>query len=308
MSTTIEKFIKHKTIFPSQMEKNQKDMITNYLISEDNTKIAYYQIGSGPGVILVHGGMEAAKSHIDLAIVLSNFFTVYMYDRRGRGESDKFDVNEYCMENEVKDLSALITTTESKNIFGISTGALIVLQTLLVNPMVEKVVIYEQPLSINGSAPTSWADRMKEEIAQGRILDALITGLIGTQMASSIFNIMPRWLLKPLLNAANRMLDEQTRLSMHELVPTLIFDAQLCIEMEGTLDQYRQLKMEILLLGGSDSPSYLKYAIAQLEQILPNVKHIEFPKLGHDGSGNKDRGGKPDVVGDAMINFYKSNQ
>jgi pimeloyl-ACP methyl ester carboxylesterase len=292
------------------MEKSQKGMITNYLISEDNTKIAYYQIGSGsgPGVILVHRAMEIAKSHIELANVLSKFFTVYIYDRRGCGESDKFDINEYCMEKEVKDLSALILATESKNIFGISAGALIVLQTLLVNPLIEKAVIYEPLLSINGFAPTNWFDQFKEEITQGRISDALITGMLGSQMGLLIFNIIPRWLLKPLLSAAGKKPDEQTGLTMSDLIPTLLFDGQLCVEMEGTLDQYRQLQMEILLLGGNDSPSYLKYAVDQLEQILPNVRRIEFPKIVHSASGNKNCRGKPEIVGDVMINFYTSNK
>jgi predicted alpha/beta superfamily hydrolase len=96
------------------------------------------------------------------------------------------------MEKEVNDLSALILATESKNIFGISAGALIVLQTLLVNPMIEKAVIYESPLSINGSAPTNWFDQFKEEITQVRISDALITGMLSSQMCPSIFNIIPR--------------------------------------------------------------------------------------------------------------------
>jgi pimeloyl-ACP methyl ester carboxylesterase len=47
-------------------------------------------LGRGPGVVLVHGGMQAAQNFTKLATVLADTFTVYVPDRRGRGLSGPF--------------------------------------------------------------------------------------------------------------------------------------------------------------------------------------------------------------------------
>jgi hypothetical protein len=58
--------------------------------SKDGTTIAFDKVGSGPAVILVNGAMayrafDPSMAH--LAELLSTHFTVYNYDRRGRGAS-----------------------------------------------------------------------------------------------------------------------------------------------------------------------------------------------------------------------------
>ena len=59
--------------------------------SKDGTKIAFEKVGSGPAVILVNGAMSYCRAFDttleDLAELLGEYFTVYDYDRRGRGES-----------------------------------------------------------------------------------------------------------------------------------------------------------------------------------------------------------------------------
>jgi pimeloyl-ACP methyl ester carboxylesterase len=284
-----------------------KNMETNYFESIDGIKIAYYKLGSGPNIILVHGGVEVAKSHIELAGVLSNYFTVYMYDRRGRGESDKYDIGEYSIQKEVDDLTVLRKMTDTKYIFGISSGALIVLRTLIENSEIEKAIIYEPPLSINGSFELGWVDKFNTELSEGKIDDALITGMLGTQMGPAFFSRIPKWLLKLMLNSMNNKPDKYTGTTMSELAPTLVFDNKLVLEMVDTLDQYHAIETDILLLGGSDSPAYLKNAVEQLGTILPKVNRITLEKMGHGGSGNRNQGGHPDIVGQIMVDFIKNN-
>ena len=60
---------------------------TRSVISADGTLIGYRQLGQGPGLVLVHGAMESAQSHMQLAEALADTFTVYLPDRRGRGMS-----------------------------------------------------------------------------------------------------------------------------------------------------------------------------------------------------------------------------
>src|SRR5262245_22818802 len=55
--------------------------------SADGTTIAYDKLGSGPAVVLVCGGSVDRQSNAGLAQVLAGDFTVYNFDRRGRGDS-----------------------------------------------------------------------------------------------------------------------------------------------------------------------------------------------------------------------------
>lgn len=73
------------------------------MLSKDGTRIGYRQLGSGPGLVMVHGAIESAESHMQLAEVLADSFTIYLYDRRGRGMSGPHGKT-YNLQTEVEDL------------------------------------------------------------------------------------------------------------------------------------------------------------------------------------------------------------
>jgi pimeloyl-ACP methyl ester carboxylesterase len=79
---------------------------TDTVKSKDGTIIGYRQVAHGPGLLLVHGGLESAESHQQLADELSKHFTVYLSDRRGRGMSGPFGEG-YTIQKEVEDIEAL---------------------------------------------------------------------------------------------------------------------------------------------------------------------------------------------------------
>lgn len=108
------------------IQKYETSSVTSY----DCTVIGYHQSGSGPGVILLHGGANASQNYSMLAAALSDTFTVYVPDRRGRGLSGPFGDN-YGTQNEIEDIEAILNKTHAHNVFGLSTGALIALQAAL---------------------------------------------------------------------------------------------------------------------------------------------------------------------------------
>ncbi|HLY30190.1 MAG TPA: alpha/beta hydrolase, partial [Ktedonobacterales bacterium] len=63
----------------------QETYTTGFVTSKDGVTIGYRQLGHGPGVVLLHGAMETAQSHMQLATAMADAFTVYLPDRRGRG-------------------------------------------------------------------------------------------------------------------------------------------------------------------------------------------------------------------------------
>jgi pimeloyl-ACP methyl ester carboxylesterase len=64
--------------------------MTEDTISRDGTRIAYERSGAGPALILVDGALcsRGFGPSAKLLRELETAFTVYRYDRRGRGESD----------------------------------------------------------------------------------------------------------------------------------------------------------------------------------------------------------------------------
>src|SRR5687767_3497504 len=94
----------------------------DFVTSKDGTTIAYDRTGAGPAVILVSGGSVDRGSNAALAAALEPDFTVYNYDRRGRGPSG--DTLPYAVEREIEDIAAVIVAAGgTANLYGSSSGA-----------------------------------------------------------------------------------------------------------------------------------------------------------------------------------------
>ena len=282
---------------------------TSSVTSQDGTTIGYYQLGHGPGVVLLHGAMESAQSHMQLAEALADAFTVYLPERRGHNLSGP-DSKDYSIQKEVEDMDALLTKTGAHHVFGVSAGGLICLQAALTLSAIHKAALYEPALIVNGPISTAFLPRYDKEMAQGKVAAALVTAMKGAQMGPPIFNAMPSFLLELLTNMAMKSEDKKARsgdVTMRMLAPTLHYDFQLVDETAETLENFRAVRAEVLLLGGSKSQAYLKVALDALEKVLPHVKRIEFPGLDHGGSSdpsNTNRGGKPKLVAQELRRFF----
>jgi len=283
---------------------------TGSVTSKDGTTIGYRQLGHGPGIVLVQGAMGSAQNFMQLAGALSDTFTVYVPDRRGRGLSSLPYSKDYSVQKDVEDLDALLAKTSACYVFGLSSGALISLQAALTLPAIHKVAIFEPPLFING-VPTAALPRLEKEIARGKLAAALITGMKAAQMGPPVFNVIPRWLLELLTKMVMAQEDKKGSgeyLPMRALAPTLQYDFEVVVEMSGALESFRAIDAEVLLLGGSKSPAYLKVALDALAKVLPHVTRIEFPGLDHAAAWNYDRqrnpGGQPESVAQELRRFF----
>jgi pimeloyl-ACP methyl ester carboxylesterase len=287
----------------------QPHYTTGSVTSKDGTTIGYRQLGHSPGVVVLHGAMESADSHMQLAGALADAFTVYAPDRRGRGLSGPFG-SDFSLQTAVDDLDALITKTGAGYLFGVSSGGDICLQAALTLPTIQKVAVYEPALIVNGSLSTAFLARYDREIAEGKIAAALVTGMLGAQMGPPMLQRMPRWLLESFTKKAVASEDANPNgsyVSMRTLAPTLHYDFEIVVEASKKLESFRSIGNEVLLLGGSKSPAYLKTALDTLEKVLPHAQRIEFPGLDHGGSSDAsatNRGGQPERVAQEMRRFF----
>jgi len=279
--------------------------------SADGTTIGYRQYGHGPGLVLVEGGMQIAHNFAQLAEALADTFTVYVPDRRGRGLSPYDNNKEYGIQEDVEDLDAVLTKTGTHSVFGLSTGGLTVLKAALTLSTIHKIAIYEPGLSVNGSTPLGWVPRFERERMQGKVEAALVTGMLGPQMGPPIMKYIPR----PLLVAFTKKLVAQEDQNgageyeaMRALLPTLHHEIRILQTMSGTLEQFRTMQHETLLLNGSKSPAFQRFSVAALEKVLPHVRRVELPGLGHSGAWNYDKqrnpSGRPELVAQELRRFF----
>jgi pimeloyl-ACP methyl ester carboxylesterase len=283
----------------------------SHVTSKDGATIGYRQLGHGPGVVVMHGAMESAGSHTELAEALAPSFTVYLPDRRGRGTSGPYG-NDYSVRKDVEDLDALLTKTCAHFVFGVSSGAIILLHAALALPAIQRAAIFEPPLMTNGARSSALLRRYDDEIAQGRVAAALVTGMKAAQLGPPIFDLIPRWLLERLTQQMLASDDKRARpgdVTVRMLAPTLHYDFALVTESEGALASFQAIRADVLLLGGGKSPAYLKASVDALEKILPTSGRVEFAELGHSASGNSDdpmtgRGADPERVAVELRRFF----
>jgi pimeloyl-ACP methyl ester carboxylesterase len=270
--------------------------------SNDGTTIGYRQLGRGPGLVLIHGGMMAAQSFMKLASALSDDFTVFIPDRRGRGSSGPFGRN-YGLCKEVEDVAAIIDRTGAHCVFGLSSGAIIALESALQLPVIRKLALYEPPLSINGSHPAAWLPRYDSEIAAGNLPAAMVTVSKGVPV-SPVFSRLPRLIGTMLMRLAIPAEAKQTKnddVSLAALIPTMHGDAQVVIDAADKLNSYRDVKSHVLLIGGGRSPHSLKIALNALAAMLPSVQRMEIVGVGHMAADN---GGQPERVAQELLRFF----
>lgn len=279
----------------------------NLLTSADGTKIGYRTLGSGPDVVLVHGAMESAHSHMGMARALAGQFTVHLPDRRGRGASGPFP-DRYSIATEVEDLAAVLERTGASRVFGVSEGGLIVLAAARALPGIQKVALYEPALILEGTDYTSWLPRYDREMAAGKVAEALVTSMAGLRLGP------PAWFPRRLLVTATKaMMKSQGKKAvsgeptMRELAPTLHYTGLLLTEMTGTVASFADVSADVLLLSASKGLSWLRPGFDALAEALPRLTRHEFAGLDHGGSGDRGKtnpGGKPAVVAAEVGTFF----
>src|SRR5690348_467325 len=149
----------------------------NTLTSRDGTTIAYDRQGQGPALILVDGALTVHSSGSgELARLLSPRFTVYGYDRRGRGGSG--DTPPYAVDREIDDIEALIDRAGGPAfLYGHSSGGPLAMRAAVrLGRQVTGIAMYEPPYNNDPDAQESWSrylGQLRQALAEGRHGDAV---------------------------------------------------------------------------------------------------------------------------------------
>jgi pimeloyl-ACP methyl ester carboxylesterase len=263
--------------------------------SRDGTPIAYEKTGHGEPVILVDGALcwRGSGPSTPLAKALADRFTVYTYDRRGRGQSG--NTEPYSTDREVDDLEALIAAAGgSAHVYAISSGVALALDAASRGVPIRKLALYEPPFIVDDShprAPKDFAAHLNELVAAGRRGDAVdywntVIGMpaeVRAQMRQS-----PWW---P---------------GQEAIAHTLAYDATIVQDTQqgspAPLRQWASVSAPTLVMDGTtmmgreDLHAFMRHGADALANVLPNAQRRTLE--------GQDHGPADDALAPALQAFF----
>jgi pimeloyl-ACP methyl ester carboxylesterase len=255
-------------------------MEMTFVASADGTRIAYDRTGDGPAVVLVGGSFSYRKfpQTLKLAELLADQFTVYNYDRRGRGDSG--DSPAYAVEREVEDLDAMIDAAGgAAHVFGLSAGGVLALEAASqVGAKVRTLAVYQPPLAVDASArraPTdleSTVRRLVQDGKRGAAVKAFMTASFGMPGPMvDLFRLTPAWS------------------KLTGLAHTIPYDLALLRDnLEGhplPVERWSTITAPTLVLAGSKSPASAQATMRAVASALPNGRTRQVEGQAHNVAG-----------------------
>jgi len=242
--------------------------------SKDGTLIAVDQQGDGPPIILVDGALcyRASGPMGPLAAALAPHFTVFTYDRRGRGDSG--NTAPYAIEREVEDIEAIIDEAGgSASLYGISSGAALALEAANRGLSIRKLALYEAPFIVDASRPPVPADivgQLDDLVASDRRSDAvrLVMRLVGVPTVFvALMRIMPAW--SKLTAVAHTLPYDLTILKDNQRGKPL------------SAGRWAAVRVPTLVMDGGKSPAWMRNAMRALGEVLPNPQRQTLDGQNH---------------------------
>jgi pimeloyl-ACP methyl ester carboxylesterase len=261
----------------------------NQAISKDGTAIAYERSGKGPALVLVDGALcsRAFGPMPKLAPLLAQHFTVYTYDRRGRGQSG--DTQPYSKEREVEDIAALIQEAGGPAfLLGLSSGAALALEAAASGLDIEKIAAYEPPYVDDGGREGGAAHEheLKTLLAAGNRGGAVkyfMRSMVGVP-APFVFmmQVMP-WIWR----------------KMKAVAHTLPYDAAVMSEFRVPTERLASIKVPTLAMHGSKTDLRLEKATRSVAAAVPGAQQRTLPGQTHNV--------KPAVLAPVVVEFFTAD-
>ncbi|MEO6604013.1 MAG: alpha/beta hydrolase [Aeromicrobium sp.] len=246
------------------------------MTSADGTRIAFQVDGKGPPLVLIDGGLahRALGLSPGLRKTLNDRFSIYSYDRRGRGESGP-GATPHTVDREVEDLSAVIGATGGRaNVFGHSAGAALALEAARRGAPVLRMVCYEAPFILDASHPADDPDFLRH-------LQELVDNEQRGEAVALFFRLME---VPAPIRLLVRMLPLWKKLTA--VAHTLPYEFALLTAFRQQaplpVGYYDSVAVETLMISGDNSYQYMRNAQPLIAAALPHGRVKTLKGQGHD--------------------------
>jgi pimeloyl-ACP methyl ester carboxylesterase len=245
-------------------------MTTERVKSADGTAIAFESVGQGPPLILIGGAFSDRRfrtAGTPLAAALAPRFTVFSYDRRGRGDSQ--DTPPWAIDREVEDLKALIDVAGGSTfVYGLSAGGVLALEAALRGLPIQKLALCEPALVVDPDRAAALAElalQLSATTAVGRRSDAAALFL------TRVMQMPPP--------AVDQMRTAPLWLGLEALAHTLSHDVRITTRGPALMRDASSLRPPLLAIHGATCPPWMRDAIIALSSAVPDGRHrtVEGP-------------------------------
>jgi pimeloyl-ACP methyl ester carboxylesterase len=240
--------------------------------SADGTLIAYDQTGEGPPLVLITGALHDGSSAQALAARLAPGFTVFSYDRRGRGASG--DTPRYAAAREIEDLAAVLALAGGPAcVYGHSSGGVLALEAAVRDLPITRLAVYEPPYAADSEAVR------RRRVLTADVSDALATGRDGD--AVQMFLLRAMALREPVVTMlrTSRMWP-----AMEALAPTLAYDLAVVDGGAIRAERLGSVTIPVLFLDGAASPGWARDAVRAAAAAVPGSRRVSLPGQDHSVS------------------------
>lgn len=249
--------------------------VTDRATSGDGTTIVFDRCGAGPAVVLVHGAFtdRAHPTLAEVARILSPWFTVVNYDRRGRGDSG--DTRPHSLGKEIDDLAAVIAATGGPAmVFGGSSGAALALEAAARLPTITDVALWEPPYHVDPSAPDLPSD-----------FAAQLTALVDAGSPSEAVELFMIRAAEIPVDAVAAMRAQPSWSHLEALAHTLAYEAEVVGPGNALpAETAAAITRPVLVLNGANSPAWMRRAGVAVAQAIPGARHRLLDGQAHDVS------------------------
>ena len=223
--------------------------------SADGTRIALDRSGSGPPLIIVLGAFSDRSTSKRLAALLAPSYTVYEYDRRGRGDSN--DGISLSIEGEVQDLAAVVAATgEPPFVYGHSSGGALALEAAARGVEMRRLAVYEPPYTGDANPGPEFGQLLDELVAAGHRDEAAERWLAMTGAPPATIES-----IKSSSGWAHRQ----------ALAHTLSQDLRLANGGQVPIERLKRIDAPVLAMAGGASPAWAASTAAVLATALPHA-------------------------------------
>lgn len=253
--------------------------------SADRTTIAFDRSGDGPPVILVCGASTDRMANAPLAAFLAERFTVFNYDRRGRGDSG--DTTPYAVEREVEDMDALINEAGGAAfVYGTSSGGALALEAAASGLALTKLALWEVPFSLDEDSrpPADLVERYDEMISAGRRGDAV------EYFMTKVVGLPPEFVA----HAQTQPFWE----AQEALAHTLAYDAAVMGDYSLPVERAASVVAPTLVIAGGASFPFMRETARALAEVIPDAQHRTLEGQEHDVD--------PAVLAPVLVEFFNS--
>ncbi|MEU1838021.1 alpha/beta fold hydrolase [Micromonospora chersina] len=248
------------------------------ITAPDGAGIVVHSTGSGPDLVVVHGGGVTIHEYRRLAARLAARFTVHLYNRRGRADAAPRR-EPYTVEQEIEDLGAVLAHTGARRAVGHSYGAFVVLRAALRLPL-ERIAVYDAPLRLAGHGlPTAFLDPAEEAVRAGNTARAL--AIVGAAVnPHSPASKLPLAVRTAICRA---FLRTEVGRTMGSLVGMTLAESRQIEAYEGPAGEYAGITAETLLISGARAAPYFTEINDLLAAAIPRARTLRVPGSPHNG-------------------------